>query len=234
MISPLGDTRSVYQAVERWQFVALMPDLMGGARPQLRQRGKVRLGRDGSNLAGYMLDLAARAPDALNGVVDAMRFVLPYAADMRPVMPDVRIDQRVYLELKERNFDVPGWLFSSGTLRMLAILCLLRDPDPPPVIFIEEIENGFDPRTIGLLVEEMRRVVKHKRTQIIATTHSPYLLDQLLFEHVVVVERNAEGHPEFWRPENERSLDDWAKDFSLGQIYTMGQLHREPKKKGGA
>ena len=38
-------------------------------------------------------------------------------------LQDTRIDQRVYLELKERNFDVPGWLFSSGTLRMLA--------DPP-------------------------------------------------------------------------------------------------------
>ena len=110
---------------------------------------------------------------------------------------------------------------------MLAILCLLRDPEPAPVVFIEELENGLDPRTIGLLVAEIRRAIQSKRTQVIATTHSPYLLDQLLFEHVVVVERNEDGAPEFWRPDDETSLSNWRDEFTLGQIYTMGQLHRE-------
>jgi predicted ATPase len=229
MVSLLDQTRPLYHSVERWQFVSLSPDLMGSAKPQQRVRGKVPLRRDGSNLGGFVLDLATRAPDAFNGIVDAMRFVLPYVQDMRPVMPSADIDRRVYLELKERGFPVPGWLFSSGTLRMLAILCLLRDPDPPPVIFIEELENGLDPRTIGLLVEEIRRAIQSKRTQVIATTHSPYLLDQLLFEHVVVVERNSTGVPEFWRPDDETSLSNWRDEFTIGQIYTMGQLHRVSK-----
>ena len=224
MLSLLNETRPLYSAVDSWQFMSLAPDLMGTARQQQRVRGRVRLNRDGSNLAGYVMDLAGRAPETFNGIVDAMRFVLPYVQDVRPVVPSSDIDRRVYLELKERNFTVPGWLFSSGTLRMLAILCLLRDPAPPPVIFIEELENGLDPRTIGLLVEEIRRAIQSKRTQVIATTHSPYLLDQLLFEHVVVVERNAAGTPEFWRPEDEESLSTWREEFTLGQIYTMGPI----------
>lgn len=220
--------------VERWQFVLLNPEVMGKPRAKRRTGGRLALAPDGGNLAEYLLDLAERSPSAFNGVVEAMSFVLPYAAEIQAKLAD-DLERRAFLELVERsgeglNFRVPGWLFSTGTLRVLAILALLRDPDPPPVIFIEELENGLDPRTLGLLVEEIRRAVKARRTQVIATTHSPYLLDQLLFEHVVVVERNAQGYPEFWRPQDERALDVWARDFSLGQIYTMGQLHREPKK----
>lgn len=222
--------------VERWQFVLLNPDVMGKPRAKRRTGGRLALAPDGANLAEYLLDLAERSPGAFNGVVEAMGFVLPYAAEIQAKLAD-DLERRAFLELVERvgegrHYRVPGWLFSTGTLRVLAILALLRDPDPPPVIFIEELENGLDPRTVGLLVEEIRRAVTEHRTQIIATTHSPYLLDQLLFEHVVVVERNAQGHPEFWRPQDERALDDWAKDFSIGQIYTMGQLHREPKGSG--
>lgn len=220
--------------VERWQFMMLNPDVMGKPRAKRRTGGRLALAPDGSNLAEYLLDLAERSPAAFNSVVEAMSFVLPYAAEIQAKLAD-DLERRAFLELversgEERSFRVPGWLFSTGTLRVLAILALLRDPDPPPVIFIEELENGLDPRTIGLLIEEIRRAVKSKRTQIIATTHSPYLLDQLLFEHVVVVERNEQGCPEFWRPGDERALDVWARDFSIGQIYTMGQLHREPKK----
>lgn len=220
--------------VERWQFMLLNPDVMGKPRAKRRTGGRLALAPDGGNLAEYLLDLAERSPGAFNGVVDAMSFVLPYAAEIQAKLAD-DLERRAFLELVERSsqdkfFRVPGWLFSTGTLRMLAILALLRDPAPPPVIFIEELENGLDPRTIGLLIEEIQHAVKTRHTQIIATTHSPYLLDQLLFEHVVVVERNAAGHPEFWRPQDERALDVWARDFSLGQIYTMGQLHREPKK----
>ena len=224
--------------VERWQFMLLNPDVMGKPRAKRRTGGRLALAPDGGNLAEVLLDLAERSPGAFNGVVEAMGFVLPYAAEIQAKLAD-DLERRAFLELVERsgegrNFRVPGWLFSTGTLRVLAILALLRDPDPPPVIFIEELENGLDPRTIGLLIEEIRRAMKSKRTQVIATTHSPYLLDQLLFEHVVVVERNEQGHPEFWRPEDERALDVWARDFSIGQIYTMGQLHREPKPKGRA
>ncbi|HKV39440.1 MAG TPA: AAA family ATPase [Blastocatellia bacterium] len=50
------------------------------------------------------------------------------------------------MQLSEGKFRVPGWVLSQGTLRPLALLALLRHPMPPPLIVIEEIENGLDPR----------------------------------------------------------------------------------------
>lgn len=200
---------------------------MGQARPQQRVRGRVALARDGSNLAGFVLDLAERDANAFNGVVETMQFVLDYARDIRPVMPQGGIDRRVYLELAERDFRVPSWLFSSGTLRLLAILCLLRDPDPPPIIFIEELENGLDPRGIHLVVEEIRNAVLDGVTQVVATSHSPYLLDLLILEHLVLVERDGLGQPRFSRPADNAGLQRWAKEFAPGKLYTMGSLSGE-------
>ncbi len=79
---------------------------------------------------------------------------------------------------------------------------------------IEEVENGLDPRTIHLLVEEFRAAIAAKKTQIIVTTHSPYLLDLLDLSQIVVVER-VDGEPVFTRPDKEQ-LREWSKSFAPG------------------
>ncbi len=114
---------------------------------------------------------------------------------------------------------MPGWLFSTGTLRVLALFALLRHPEPPPLIVIEEIENGLDPRTLSLLVEEIRDVVSTGRSQIIVTTHSPYLLDLIFVQRI-------EGQPHFFRPEDDESVQRWSRDFAPGRLYTMGKFRK--------
>jgi predicted ATPase len=163
------------------------------------------------------------------GIVETMAFVLPYAKDIQPSLTSSEIERKAWLQLSEANFKVPGWLFSTGTLRMLALLALLRHPSPPPLIVVEEIENGLDPRSVHLIVEEIRNAVIAGVTQVILTTHSPYLLDLLTLEHLVVVERDKEGHPSFDRPDSRGSLREWATEFAPGRLYTMGSLTRQIK-----
>jgi predicted ATPase len=124
--------------------------------------------------------------------------------------------------MTEADYKVPGWLLSTGTLRLLALLACLRHPNPPPLLVVEELENGLDPRTVHLVVEEIRAAIEVGSIQIILTTHSPYLLDLLDLSHIVVVER-IDGEPTFVRP-NQKELADWASKFSPGRLYTMGRL----------
>jgi predicted ATPase len=152
-----------------------------------------------------------------------LRFVVPYARDLQTNLSDA-IERRAYLEMTEEEFKVPGWLLSTGTLRVVALLACLRHPTPPLLLIVEEIENGLDPRTMHLVVEEIRAAITAKRTQVILTTHSPYLLDLLDLSHIVVVERE-EGQPVFRRPDIEQ-LAEWSKSFSPGRLYTMGRLTR--------
>ncbi len=208
-----------------WQFLAMNPDAMGLPVPQQRTGGGVRLAKDGSNIADYLLDIRQLDINAFNGIVETMAFVLPYARDIQPAITS-ELERKTWLQLTEADFKVPGWMLSTGTLRLLALLALLRHPKPPPLIVVEEIENGLDPRSIHLIVEEIRNAVLEGTTQVILTTHSPYLLDLLTLDHLVLVERDAKGQPCFRRPGNDASLTQWAKDFAPGRLYTMGNLSR--------
>jgi len=213
-----------HDEVLEWQFLTLSPERMGLPVPQQRTQGRVRLERDGANVADFLHDLRAQDVNAFNGIVETMAFVLPYAKDIQPTLTSSEIERKAWLQLSEDTFKVPGWLLSSGTLRMLALLALLRHPRPPPLIVVEEIENGLDPRSIHLIVEEIRSAVLSGVTQVIVTTHSPYLLDLLTLEHLVVVERDAQGHPHFIRPADHAHLRTWAQEFAPGKLYTMGNL----------
>jgi len=207
-----------------WQFLAMSPERMGFPVPQQRTGGGVRLARDGSNVADFLLDLRRQDQNAFDGIVETMAFVLPYAKDIQPSLTSSEIERKAWLQLTESDFKVPGWMLSTGTLRLLALLALLRHPNPPPLIVVEEIENGLDPRSIHLIVEEIRNAVLDGVTQVILTTHSPYLLDLLTLEHLVLVERDGKGHPRFLRPADNENLQRWANDFAPGKLYTMGSL----------
>ena len=210
--------------VESWQFLTLSPDRMGYPLPQKRTGGAMRLARDGSNIAEFLLDLRERDARVLEGIIHTLAYVLPYARDLQPAITS-ELERKAWLQLTEGDFKVPGWMLSTGTLRVVALLALLRHPHPPPLLVIEEIENGLDPRSIHLLVEEIRRAVQAGTTQVILTTHSPYLLDLLTLEQVLLVNRDESGQPHFHRPANNKKLMEWAKEFAPGRLYTMGTLH---------
>lgn len=222
--APLPDCAEEARHILDWQFLALSPERMGLPVPQQRTGGGVRLARDGSNVADFLLDLRRQDQNAFDGIVETMTFVLPYAKDIQPSLTSSEIERKAWLQLTESDFKVPGWMLSTGTLRLLALLALLRHPNPPPLIVVEEIENGLDPRSIHLIVEEIRNAVLDGVTQVILTTHSPYLLDLLTLEHLVLVERDGKGNPRFIRPADNENLQRWAADFAPGKLYTMGSL----------
>jgi predicted ATPase len=214
--------------VEDWQFLRLVPQFMTEPIPQKRTLGRIRLNKDGSNIAEYLQSIRDQDVPAFNGIVEALKVVLPFAIDLQPVITS-ELERKVYLALSEERISqkLPSWLISTGTLRILALLALLRAPNPPPVIIIEEIENGLDPRTIHLLVDEIQYFVESGRGQVIFTTHSPYLLDLLPLSSLILVER-IDGEASFTRPADQKGVQDWAKRFSPGQLYTSNRLSRRP------
>jgi len=216
----------IYTEMMSWQFVTLQPRWMGEPHPIQRTGGNISLDQAGSNITEYLLDIMRRAPDVFEGIFETLQYVLPYAQRLQPVLTS-ELEQAVHLELIEEICRVKGWLLSTGTLRLLALLALFRHPDPPPLIVIEEIENGLDPRTIHLIVEEIRDVVESQLSQVIVTTHSPYLLDLLPLWSIVVVERPEDKGSIFSRPGNDPTLENWAKKFAPGRLYTMGNLSQQ-------
>lgn len=84
--------------------------------------------------------------------------------------------------LKDNGITYPAPILSDGTLRFAAITAALFQPDMPDIITIEEIENGIHPARLRLLLELLKSQSKYEPMQIIATTHSPILLEWLTQE----------------------------------------------------
>jgi predicted ATPase len=210
--------------MDDWQFLRLNPDVLGQPKAQTLATNRVRLATDGSNIAEYLNEIRELNLNAFEGILQSLSYVLPYASDLQPDMTS-ELERTFYLNLIEGEFKVPGWLLSTGTLRIVSILACLRHPNPPPLLVIEEVENGLDPRTLKLVVEEIRAAIAERKTQVIITTHSPFLLDLLDLSHVIVVDR-VNGEPKFTRPDKDE-LASWSSSFGPGRLYTMGRLTKD-------
>jgi hypothetical protein len=88
-------------------------------------------------------------------------------------------DGRLLLEIKDAPFSHPilAKFASDGTLKLLAYLIVLFDPNPPQLVGIEEPENHLHPRLLPQLAEECRSASAN--TQLMVTTHSPFFVDSL-------------------------------------------------------
>ena len=81
--------------------------------------------------------------------------------------------------LRENGREFPAPFLSDGTLRFAAITAAFFQPDMPGMITFEEIENGIHANRVQLLLELLRSQAEHRKTQVIATTHSATILDWL-------------------------------------------------------
>jgi predicted ATPase len=122
----------------------------------------------------------------------------------------------------EGDFVVPATRLSDGTLRYLCLLAILCDPEPPPLICIEEPELGLHPDILPKVADLLKAA--SERTQLIVTTHSDILVDAMTDcpDNVVVCEKH-EGRTEMNRL-SAKELAVWLEKYRLGQLWIDGQL----------
>jgi predicted ATPase len=117
--------------------------------------------------------------------------------------------------------DVPALLMSEGTLLVLGLLAVILGPLPPDIILLDDIERGIHPQAQRDLVLLLRKLLDQRpRMQIVATTHSPYLIDEMKPEEVRLTSLKEDGsvvcaglneHPEFER---------WRTMMSPGEFWS--------------
>jgi predicted ATPase len=114
---------------------------------------------------------------------------------------------------------------SDGTVRFLAHLGVVFGASPPPLVCFEEPENFIHPHSLELLAHVLEKA--SARSQILLTTHSPYLLNFLEPEDVIIVEKH-EGATKASRPEHQGAIKEALKTLGLGEIWYAGSLGGTP------
>ncbi len=111
----------------------------------------------------------------------------------------------VYIAFKEQHIpgQIPAWNLSEGSTRLVATLLALFVPQPPSLVAIESPEAALHPHLMEYLAEILR--LGSQETQIVITTHSPYLLDKLPPESLIIVTKEK-GETKARRPKKGKAL----------------------------
>ena len=128
---------------------------------------------------------------------------------------------QLFLE-EEGGRQIPVGRLSDGTLRYFCLLAILLDPEPPPLVAIEEPELGLHPDVIPHLAELLLEA--SERMQLVVTTHSRMLVDALsgVPESIVVCSK-VDGETRMERLKAE-DLREWLEKYTLGNLWSKGEI----------
>jgi len=165
----VSDFRSL---IENWHISDFH---ISQARPSAEAGYAEHLSTQGENVAQVAQYLYENQRDRFNEVLVKMRERVP-GVSMVEAKPTE--DGRLVLRFQDGSFKDPfiARFVSDGTIKMFAYLILLYDPDPHPLLAIEEPENQLYPQLLHELVEEFRDYAR-RGGQVFVSTHSPDFLN---------------------------------------------------------
>jgi predicted ATPase len=197
---------------------ALRRPVVGVSDPTLEQNA--------DNLPSFLGYLKSEHDDVFLQIEEDLRYIVP---GLRRIHLN-RIGEGISIEFEEKALEgrTPLSAASFGTVRGLAILAMLHDPEPPRLSCIEEIDHGFHPYALDRIVERLR--LASERTQILVATHSPALVNRLEARELIVCERDVhDGSSQIPAISSElvREMEE-ESSLPLGELWFSGTLGGVP------
>ncbi len=181
-----------------------------------------RLSATGDNLPNVIQYLKEQHEDRLGDILKTLSRRVP---QLEKVDAELMADGRLLLQIKDAPFERPilAKFASDGTLKMLAYLTVLYDPDPPQLVGIEEPENHLHPRLLPELAEECRQA--SARTQLMVTTHSPFFVNGLRPEELWVLYRDKNGYTQAKQASKMKGIREFMNQGALlGHLWAEGHF----------
>ena len=218
-----------YHLLKQLQAWTLYRDINVGPESPVRLpallRPTLRLSENGANLSSVLHSIQQGRPDIWEEILELLHTACPEFQDIR--IPGGGGDGKVLLRWFEPPYEKEGVspnLLSDGTLKFLCLIAILKSPDPPPLICIDEPEIGLHPDWIKLVAEMMQSAAA--RTQLIVATHSPQIVAGLDPEQVIITEKeNGETR---LRQLQRQDLEKWLKEFNLSDLWLAGHFGGRP------
>lgn len=183
------------------------------------------LNADASNLPSFLYWMFREHKEIFHAIEEDLCFVCPSIKSMRfkkvgggaeaVAIQFVESGLSGFTNLSDASF---------GTVRALAILAMLHDPNPPKLTCVEEIDHGLHPHALDRIVDRLRDA--SDRTQVLVATHSPALVNRLDPSELIVCERDHEtgaSRIPAINPEELAEVAD-ATELRLGELWFSGVL----------
>jgi ABC-type branched-subunit amino acid transport system ATPase component len=229
-LSSLADLQAIYLKIVAENLAA--PSYTDEIPPTIEQNGR--------GLASAVAYLMTYEPERFQNLQNMVRKVIPSLIRIRVRPARIRIQkERVFtmdstrIPLSEPHevigheliFDmaggdgIPANMMSEGTLHAAGILTALFSPDSPDILLLDDVEQGLHPKAQREMIGVFRDLLEIREDlQIVLTTHSPYIADELDASQIWVLCQNESGRvvssPLSDHPDAERAL----------QVLTTGEF----------
>jgi predicted ATPase len=219
--SGLAVFRPVFDALTAMGFYNLNPKLI--RELQKPQDGRL-LKPAGENIASVIGHLERTAPEAVAVIQEYLQTVVPmvHGVERKAIGPMETLEFRQEMAGAKHPWRFLAQNMSDGTLRALGVLTALFQGNQdysPTVIGIEEPETALDPGASAALREALQRA--SEQTQVIVTSHSPDLLDDLsLSADALLAVASVGGETRI------AALDIASRTALRDQLFTAGELLR--------
>ena len=226
-------TSVLTEFMQEWEFYDFQPDHIrtnsnrfSPIRKNIRET--LKLNPYGVNVPDILWDWYENTPEDFRYVNDSLMASTNINIDFRKIDGEFQL---CFLEGYKDPIPLAG--ASDGTLYLVAYYTLLRLPELPPLVAIEEPERSLHPGALKDMAYMLEQLAE--RTQVIVTTHSSQLLDTFSSESLsgflgVLLLRNRPGlgtevlNIEDIRDKRE-ALAGWMTDFGIGSaVFDSGLL----------
>ena len=179
-----------------------------------------RFQTNGSNLPWVIAELR-RDRQRFGDWLEHVRTALEDIIDIDTV--ERREDRHRYLVIKYANgAEIPSWLASDGTLRLLALTIPAYLSDLNGVFLIEEPENGIHPRAIETVIQSLSSIYDG---QVLIATHSPVALNMLEPAQILCFAKDKAGATDIVAGDCHPALQNWKQGQpDLGSLFAAGIL----------
>lgn len=210
-------------------------------RPSTAESEQPRLEYDGEGLASVLNYFAGAEPALLEAVTQDLARIVPQVKGIRtyPAAVTRRRQERIVIgdQAVNRTFEeqvwghrftldmgnnrhIPADLLSEGTVIALGILVALRHPQCPQLVLADDIDQALHPGAQIELVRSIRTILASRpEVQVVCTTHSPDLLDEVRLEEVRVMALDAEGHAVCKRLSEHPESQKWRNMLRTGEFW---------------
>ena len=181
--------------------------------------GGGRVVYDGAGLARTVAQLQDSSEETFRSWIEHVRTAIPDIAGIRIV--DRPEDRHRYLMVQyPGGVEVPQWMLSDGTLRLLALTILAYLPDFHGVYLIEEPEVGVHPTAIETIMQSLSSVYEG---QVLVTSHSPIVLGLARPDQLLCFQKTENGTTII--PGNEHPmLREWKAGVNVSDLFAAGVL----------
>ena len=196
----------------------------------------MRFAPDGAGLAGVLDRLRDQHPERFEAINENLTQWFP---EFDRILFDTHEKgyRSILLRKKEGHYSIRAEDLSQGTLLALAIMTFAYLHDLPGIIGLEEPDHGLHPRLLRDVCDALYHLAypegfgeSRKPVQVIATTHSPYMLD-LFRDHPdeIVIASKVGDNVKFERLSDHPNLEEILADSHLGDLWYSGILGGVPE-----